>query len=78
LLRLEVTASLQALPTVVVPVREKRKNILTVSGIEIPSAAAVQNAGARVTRFQQVKILCSTSLAAFTIVGKSSFSDVSM
>ncbi|KAH8730579.1 major facilitator superfamily domain-containing protein [Phaeosphaeriaceae sp. PMI808] len=45
--------------------------MLTVLGVEAPSIATTiaENAGAKVTQSQQIKILLSTSLAAFTVVG---------
>jgi hypothetical protein len=45
--------------------------MLIVLAFESTSITAVKNIGAEVTRSEQVKVLLSTSLAAFTVVGKS-------
>jgi hypothetical protein len=49
-------------------VKPQQHTILTDKDCRNPES---NNVGARVTRSQQVKILLSNSLAAFTVVGKS-------
>jgi hypothetical protein len=50
--------------------KNQRYMMLTESDCRDDSRFDAKNVGAQVTRLQQVKILLSTSLAAFTVVGK--------
>jgi hypothetical protein len=43
---------------------------LIITDVKETQPTDLKNTGAKITRTQQVKVLCSTSVAAFTVIGK--------